>query len=102
MALWMRTLREKNGSRIQTVRPHNGIAFNVGELRYYVSGGNLESIRLNDGHIMWLNKDRDVLRLPGNLLADVLAHEESGMPLTEHILGDVLVANAIESAEEAA
>ena len=81
------------------MHPQNGHMFSIRELREIV-GGKLDSLQLNDGHVMWMNEDSKRLQLPTNTVADLLAHDESGMPLDEHILGDVLLTNRAESGFE--
>ena len=100
MALWIKAKRDTTGFKVEPVAPlHDGI-FTVAELRRFVGGTYLDHLRLNDGHIMWLNHDRNKFNLPLNSLANTIAHEETGIPHNEIITGDALLANAIESGEE--
>ena len=99
MGLWIRTKRKagKCGSTIETVRPVNGRAFKLSELEAYVNGP-IGRMPLNDGRIMWTNQNS--WKLPVNLVADQIAHDQTGIPLEEHVYGDVLVCSRAESGEE--
>ena len=99
MALLIRAIGQK-GSRVESVYPKDGRVFTLEELQAYV-GGYVEALKLVNGFIMWLNEDGKAMRLPFNLIANQLAHDTTGIAHCDTIVGDVVIANYIESGEDA-
>jgi hypothetical protein len=99
VAIWIRAHKTRIGSKVETVYPMNGETFSIREMRNYTGGIRVAPLQMNHGHFMWVNADEKE-SLPVNLVADILAHQDSGIPLAEHITGDVLLANREESGLE--
>ena len=97
MALLIKAIGEKN-ARVASVFPKNGKKFSLAELQSFV-GGYVERLRLDSGQHMWLNEDGKSMGLPLNVIANILAHEETGIAPEDYIVGDVLIANDAESGE---
>ena len=99
MALWIKAKHDSRGSKVETVSPMRGETFSQSELKQFVGSELLHHLPMNDGHFMWISLKPS---LPINLIASTIAHDETGIPLTEFINGDVLIADALESGMEKA
>lgn len=98
MALLIRAIGPK-GSRVETVHPTNKETFTLEELQGFV-GGYIEALRMDTGQMMFLNEDGKSMGLPFNLIADLLAHDLTGIASHDSIVGDVLIASLSECGEE--
>ncbi len=70
------------------VQPENGRKFSLRELQAVV-GGYIEIITLRDGRLMILNEEGNLLGLPPNPVATVIAY--NALTEANGIVGDVLI-----------
>lgn len=99
MALWIRVDEAAELAVVTTnVAPANGVRFTLEELQRYV-GGYIEALPMRDGTIMWLNEEGKLNGLPYNPVADLMAHEGTGIAWSDGIVGNVLVASAAECSD---
>lgn len=98
VAILIRAIAPK-GSRVEPVHPANAKAFSLEELQGFV-GGYVEALRMDTGQMMFLNEDGKSMGLPFNLIANMLAHDLTGIAPNDSIVGDVLIASLSECGEE--
>lgn len=70
------------------IEPECGQYFGLRELQNYV-GGYIEVVHLEDGRLMILNEEGNLLGLPQNKIATVMAHNAATQ--RNGIVGDVVV-----------
>lgn len=97
MALWIRI--SENAVVSSNIQPHNGKTFSADELHELI-GGFYEVLWLSDGRIMWLNEEGKLQGLPPNPVADLMAHEKSGIAPWDHIVGNVVITTREEAGED--
>lgn len=94
MATWIRADESQS-----EVTPANGKVFTLAEMQRFV-GGHIEALPMRNGKIMWINEEGKLKQLPPNLLADHIAHRQTGIALWDQIVGDVLIATVAETEGE--
>lgn len=100
MAIWIQVAKAEESciQVTQHVAPANGKAFTLEEMQGFV-GGYIEALPLRDGRVMWLNEEGKLIGLPYNAVADLMAHQLSGIAMWDDIRGNVLIASPEESGD---
>lgn len=94
----MAQLIKAYGTTGQTVLPADGTVFTLEELQKIV-GGYIEALYLRDGRLMFVNEDGKRLGLPPNPLADIIAHQQTGIADNDFIVGNVVICTRAEAGE---
>lgn len=102
MAVWIQVAKAEDAESCiqvtQHVAPANGKHFTLAEMQGFV-GGYIEALPLHDGRVMWLNEEGKLIGLPYNAVADLMAHQLSGIGQWDDIRGNVLIATPAETGD---